>query len=74
MGSAHSLHSIWEAKKQTPAGSIGQIILHLDRMISHKRWISETVHDKMFLSSYWKKEIRGQNCIAANRENRIAWF
>lgn len=51
-GGAHSLHVIWQAKKQTAAVSIGQIIVHLDRKISHKRWISETVYEEMFLSSY----------------------
>lgn len=28
---AHSLHVIWQAKKQTAAVSMGEIILHLDR-------------------------------------------
>lgn len=30
-GGVHSLHAIWQAKKQTAAFSIGQSILHLDR-------------------------------------------
>lgn len=75
MSGAHSLHVIWQVKKQTGAVSTERNILHLDKTISHKRWISETVSEEMFLSSYWKKKkIRGGNCLATNKGNRIVWF